>query len=90
MKKLNLIATILVLIILFGCDRPSKVSYLKYKAPYEIQKHYDYPIEWNAAKQERWINGKTRVVESNGWKSIVVKHDLEVEPPKNATCVKLK
>jgi hypothetical protein len=90
MKKLNLIAATLVLMVMVSCDRPSKVSYLEYKAPYEIQKHFNYPIKWNAVRQERWVNGKLWVEERNGWKCIIMKRDLEVEPPKGATSVSLK
>ena len=90
MKKLNLILITLVFITIASCDRPSKVNYLDHKAPYEIQKHFSYPIKWDAVKQERWVNGKLWVEERNGWKCIIMKRDLEVKPPKSATSVSLK
>ncbi len=90
MKKSNLYLA-LALYLVLGCssDRGKKVSYLDYKAPVEIQRHFNHPVRWDAQRQERWVNGKLRVIYINGTPCLRIEHD-PVEPPKGASHVSLK
>ena len=90
MKKSNLYLVI-ALYLVFGCSSDSdrkRVSYLDYKAPVEIQRHFNRPIRWDAQLQERWVNGKLRVIYYKGKPVLRIEHE-SIKTPKEAVGVGL-
>lgn len=54
MKKSNLYLVLAIYLVL-GCSSDhgrKRVNYLDYKAPVEIQRHFNHPIRWDAQLQE--------------------------------------
>lgn len=88
MKKTVIIVAMFTLG-LASCDQPSKVNPYQYKAPPEIQKHFDHEVKWNAARQERWLNGELWVDSIGGDKCIVIRHH-GVNPPSDAGTVEIR
>ena len=87
MKKTVIMAAMFILG--SSCDQPSKINPYDYKAPPEIQKHFDHEVKWNAVRQERWLNGELWVETIGKDKCIVIRHD-GVTPPDDAGTVEIR
>jgi hypothetical protein len=86
MKKTTIVVAMLILV---SCDTKSKIDPYSFKAPYEIQKHFSHEVKWDAAKQERWMNGELWVDSTKNFKCIVIHHS-DVQTPDHASEVTIK
>jgi hypothetical protein len=70
-----------------SCSNPNakKINPYEHTAPYEIQKHFDHKIKWDAVRQERWKNGCLWVDSIGGDKIIVIRHEKGIKPPSSIT-----
>jgi hypothetical protein len=61
----------------FEPNGAKKIDPYSFKVPEEIQKHFSYPVKWDAVKQERWLNGELWVdsTRSGNFKCIVIHHE---------------
>lgn len=68
---------LLIMLTMQGCldAKKSKVNPYSYKAPEEIQKHFNHKIKWDAIHQERWKNGFLWVDSTGGDKIIIMRRD---------------
>ncbi len=66
-----------------SCSNPNakKINPYEHAAPYEIQKHFDHKIKWDAVKKERWKNGCLWVDLIGDDKFILIRHEKGIKPP---------
>jgi len=87
MKKIIFFFSLLA--VFTSCEKQIPAGPYRFTAPYEVQKHYDYPIRWNAVRQERWLNKELWVDSIGRTKFILIRHS-GVKTPIGAMAIEVK